>query len=86
MNTLETKLVEAVVYNYIQTTRQLPFSTGETTQLPPINPDEFCTAINDQIKTFLRIKADCKHIADKKFAVVYKDTYKNTNTLYVEVY
>lgn len=76
---IEQQLIEQVVYNFINNKL-----TGNVT-----SPTELVTKLNDELKTFLRVKAEAKFIQGEAesitYFVSYKDSMKNSNTLYFQV-
>lgn len=76
---IERELIESVIYNYIDKI---------TNTNPKPQPSELVVKLNDYIKTYLRIKAEAKFIQtgdEIKYFVSYKDTNKNSNTIYFTV-
>lgn len=81
---IETQLIDSLVYNFLDKVRIAP---GFSAAMPPT---ELVTKLNDELKTYLRIKAEAKFIPGETpeavtYFVSYKDSNKNSHTFYFEL-
>jgi len=77
---IESQLIDSVVYSVLDKLRKGTMPS----------PTDLVTKINDELKTYLRIKAEAKFIQGETpesvtYFISYKDSNKNAHTMYFEL-